>query len=165
MTKTIKTALASAIALAALATPSFAADVEFSGTIADDANTCTLSNIDNGALSANGDFTVLETASLADEGGITATATSPNFRITVAPPTQWDSKGDAYTETTTFQTKFDLDGDVDASGNPKGYLSSSQKLKSGDTDVKIQLKATANNAATFTPGTYTATVVVTCEAQ
>ena len=165
MTKTIKTALASAIALAAFAVPSFAADVEFSGTIEDGANTCTLSNAVAGTLSANDDFTVLETASLADEGGITATATSPNFRITVAPPTDWDAKGTAYTETTTFQTKFDLDNDTDATGAPKGYLSSSQKLKSGDTDVKIQLKATANNAATFTPGTYTATVVVTCEAE
>lgn len=159
MTTLIKTALAAAVSATALIAPAYAADVEFTGVIGADANTCTLGVATPGTLTANGDFTELTTATLANEGKITATTTSPRFTISVAPPSAWNT-GTAYTGTTTFATKFDLSSDN------KGYLSGDQKLATGVTNASIQLTAKADkqNGEFFTPGAYSATVVVTCEA-
>jgi hypothetical protein len=130
------------------ASPAFAADVEFNGSVS---SSCTIDNIVAGTLTANPGVTELASgASGAGSFDISANATI--FTLSVSNPSGWDNEPG--TTPTTFAASADLAGNTATPG-------SSVVVPNGDTTGSVGLTATANSG-TFPNGSYTATVTITC---
>ncbi|MDZ7824179.1 MAG: hypothetical protein U5K75_09195 [Ahrensia sp.] len=146
----MKKTLALMTVLSAIAaTPAFAADVEFNGTVA---TSCTLVAAP-GSLTQNANATVLASGT-AGEGTVTVTTNSNNFGVTLGNAS-WTSTPSAYSGTTTFVTT--------------GQIGSATAVASGtampvvDTNViKVNVTATKDGGGSFQDGAYTALVVATC---
>ena len=146
------------------AAPAFAAtgDVIFSGRV--DA-TCTITGITNGTMIPNATNDVLSSKAggSAVSGGAVVNVTGYNFNASVANPTDftWADNGTAgpgaaAPVTPSLAAEMTFDTVTYAAGV-------TAPLTNLLTNVKVDLVATAAPNTSFTNGTYSATVVLTCE--
>lgn len=141
-------ALASNFAVAATG------DVEFNGTVN---TTCTINVTDNGELaSINGGNVLSSKAAGGDAGDATVTTTGLNFQVSVADPSGWASTSTGTTAAASMVADMSIGGTTTASGTPVA-------VGLGDTEVDVNLVASAAPGTSFANGTYDAVVVLTCE--
>lgn len=132
------------------ATPAFAEDVIFNGTVE---SSCTIAVTSPGSLTANPAVNELASGS-GGAGKFSITANATIFKLDVANPGSWDAQPAA--TPTSFAASAFLDGFEATQG-------ADVDVPNGTTDGTVELTATAVGATTTFPnGAYTATVEITC---
>lgn len=148
----MKKTLALLTVLAALApASSFAADVEFTATVA---STCTIDNLNAGSLAVNGDASVMaSTLPGGTPGTADVTANSNLFTLSISDPTSFATGSGPSGTTFASQTSF-------AGGTIAG--GSSAAVPAGTTPAVVNLMVDAGPGNSFANGSYSALVTLTC---
>lgn len=149
---------ASLLAIAGTASPAIAetGDVTFTGIIT---ATCTIAIDAPGTIVANPSRTVFSsTVTGGDSGAATVTATDGSFTLSVSDPAVFTSAP------ATGSDNVDFDAMVTGTGASSFTIGdgAAGALNQGQTTATVDLTA-AKLSGTFAPGSYTATVVLTCE--
>ena len=133
------------------ATPALAADVEFNATVD---SQCTIGGVVGGTLTANAAVDQLSSGATG-AGTFDVTANATIFTLAVSDPTAWDLDPGSV-PTTSFASSATL-------GTETATPSSPVNVPNGTTSGTVDLTASVDPGFTFPNGSYTATVVLTCE--
>lgn len=131
-------------------------NIPFSGTIAD---TCVITMGSNGTIVPNAGYNQLSSTFAGGAAGTaTILATGGGQNVSATAPAAFTSDPGG-TAGTTFSSTYDLSGATTATGVAGATTTN---LNAGTTNVAVDLTA-IHPGGTFGAGTYTATVVLTCE--
>lgn len=161
MTPALRNAAAGAIALSLLTLPGAAvavtANVPFAATVL---ATCTVTVAAPGVMTANSDFTRLDSEESGGSAGrATVVTTGATFSVSVDAPSAFITAPAGGNENVTFAANYEASGATVASGI-LGTVPT--LLNPGVTDVDVDLRAT-KSAGVFAQGAYASEAVVRCE--
>lgn len=131
-------------------------NIPFNGTVAD---TCVITMGSNGTIVPNAGYTQLSSTFAGGAAGTaTILATGGGQNVSATAPASF-SAAPGSAAGSTFTATYDLSGATTALGVAGATTTN---LNAGSTNVAVDLTA-AHPSGTFEAGTYTATVVLTCE--